>query len=132
MTPIPVVIVHRDALDLAAALSAVFASAVALIALGAAYWSVRHGDKALLRERRMTFELGVLTQLAHACSNLWNASHSEVLALIALMPGELDGLRREVEERVNGPAFSGNEQVLMKHWDEYRKAVDKRAASRQR
>jgi hypothetical protein len=93
---------------------------------------VRHTDIALLRERQMTFELGVPTQLARACSNLWNASHSEVLALIALMPGELDGLRREVEERVSGPAFSGNEQVLLKHWNEYKKPVDKRVASRQR
>jgi hypothetical protein len=122
----PVVIVHRDAWDWAMAWSTVVAAVLALVAVLCALWAIRHSDKSLLRERRMDFELGVLAQLAHACGNLWNASSSEVLALLELLPGELQGLREEVESRAAGPAFAGNERVLARHWAEYQQAVDRR------
>jgi hypothetical protein len=123
----PIVIVHRDVWDWAVAWSTVVAAVLALAAILCALWAIRHSDKTLLRERRMDFELGVLAQLAQACGNLWNASSSEVLALLELLPGELQGLREEVESRsAAGPAFAGNERVLARHWDEYRQAVDRR------
>jgi len=123
----PVVIVHRDVWDWAVAWSTVVAAVLALVAILCAVWAIRHSDRALIRERRMDFELGVLAQLAHASGNLWNASSTEVLALLALLPGELEGLRDEVEGRTAaGPAYAGNEQVLARHWAEYEQAVDRR------
>jgi hypothetical protein len=124
--PMPVVIVHRDVWDLVVAWSTVIAAVLALVAILCAVWAIRHSDQALVRERRMDFELGVLAQLAHACGNLWQASASEVLALLKLLPGELPGLRSEVESRVEGPAFAANEHILAKHWAEYQQAVDRR------
>lgn len=118
---------HRDALDLTVAWSTVIASILALIALMIALWAIRHSDRALIRERQNTFELGVLAQLAHACGNLFKGSATEVLALIELLPGELDGLRLEIERRAdNGPGFSSNERILANHWAEYKRAVDRR------
>jgi hypothetical protein len=132
MTPAPLVIARHDALDQIVAWSTVAAAVLALVALFAAMWSVRHADRALMRERQMTFELGVLAQLAHACGNLWNGSASEVLALIALLPGELDGLRAYIEQRLQpeGPAFAANEQVLRDHWPEYSAAIARRTSAR--
>jgi hypothetical protein len=43
--------------------STVIAAILALVAILCAVWAIRHSDQALVRERRMVFELGVLAQL---------------------------------------------------------------------
>jgi hypothetical protein len=112
----------------ASAWATLIAAIVAVIALGLASYSIWSSSRALIRERRLTFELGVLAQLAHACAHLFTGGEqNEALALTRLLPGELEGLRSDIEERAtHGPAFSANEQVLSNRWDEYQQAISKR------
>ena len=46
--------------------SALIAAIVAIVALGIASYTIWSSNRALIRERQLTFELGVLAQLAHA------------------------------------------------------------------
>jgi hypothetical protein len=119
-------------LTTAAAWAAVIAAIGAVVALGIASYTIWSSNRALIRERQLTFELGVLAQLAHACAHLLTGGEqNEALALTRLLPGELEGLRRDIEERVaKGPAFSANERVLSEHWAEYDKAVSSRLRRR--
>ena len=112
----------------ASAWATLIAAIVAVIALGLASYSIWSSSRALIRERRLTFELAVLAQLAHACAHLFSGGEqNEALALTRLLPGELEGLRSDIEERAtHGPAFSTNEQVLSNRWDEYQQAISKR------
>jgi hypothetical protein len=106
----------------------VIAAIVAIVALVIASYTIWSSHRALIRERRLTFELGVLAQLAHACAHLFTGGEqNEALALTRLLPGELEGLRRHIEERAtNGPPFRDTERVLSDHWGEYDQAVGKR------
>ena len=106
----------------------VIAAIVAIVALVIASYTIWSSHRALIRERRLTFELGVLAQLAHACAHLFTGGEqNEALALTSLLPGELEGLRRHIEERAtNGPPFRDTERVLSDHWGEYDQAVGKR------
>jgi len=115
-------------LTTAAAWATVIAAVAAIVALGIASYTIWSSSRALIRERQLTFELGVLAQLAHACAHLvTGGEQNEALALTRLLPGELEGLRRHIEERAaNGPAFSASERLLSDHWDEYQRAVSKR------
>jgi len=112
----------------ASAWATVIAAIVAVIALGLASYSIWSSSRALIRERRLTFELAVLAQLAHACAHLFSGGEqNEALALTRLLPGELEGLRSDIEERAtNGSAFSAYEPVLSNRWDEYQQAISKR------
>ena len=112
----------------ASAWATVIAAIVAVIALGLASYSIWSSSRALIRERRLTFELAVLAQLAHACAHLFTGGEqNEALALTRLLPGELGGLRSDIEERAtNGSAFSAYEPVLSNRWDEYQQAISKR------
>ena len=115
-------------LTTAAAWATVIAAIAAIVALGIASYTIRSSSRALIRERQLTFELGVLAQLAHACAHLFTGGEqNEALALTRLLPGELEGLRRDIEERAaNGTAFSDSERLLSDHWGEYEQAVSKR------
>jgi hypothetical protein len=106
----------------------VIAAIVAVVALVIASYTIWSSHRALIRERRLTFELAVLAQLAHACAHLvTGGEQNEALALTSLLPGELEGLRRHIEERAtNGPPFRDTERVLSDHWGEYDQAVGKR------
>jgi hypothetical protein len=112
----------------ASAWATLIAAIVAVIALGLASYSIWSSSRALIRERRLTFELAVLAQLAHACAHLFSGGEqNEALALTRLLPGELEGLRSDIEERAtNGSAFSAYEPVLSNRWDEYQQAISKR------
>ena len=118
----------RLTLTTAAAWATVVATIVAIVALGIASYTIWSSNRALIRERQLTFELGVLAQLAHACAHLFTGGEqNEALALTRLLPGELEDLRRHIEERAaNGPAFSANERMLSDHWGEYEQAIGKR------
>ena len=115
-------------LTTAAAWATLIAAIVAIVALGIASFTIWSSNRALIRERQLTFELGVLAQLAHACAHLFTGGEqNEALALTRLLPGDLEGLRRDIEERATkGPAFSANERVLSDHWGEYERAITKR------
>jgi hypothetical protein len=119
-------------LTTAAAWATVIAAVGAIVALVIASYTIWSSNRALIRERQLTFELGVLAQLAHACAHLFTGGEqNEALALTRLLPGELEGLRRDIEERAaNGPAFSANERLLSEHWAEYEKAVSHRLQRR--
>lgn len=106
----PVVIVHRDAWDWAVAWSTVVAAVLALVAILCALWAIRHSDKALIRERRMDCELGVLAQLAQACGNLWNASSSEVLALLDCYPVSCQAFGRRLRGELRGRRLPGTSE----------------------
>jgi hypothetical protein len=115
-------------LTTAAAWATVVAATVAIVALGIASYTIRSSNRALIRERQLTFELGVLAQLAHACAHLiTGGEQNEALALTRLLPGELEDLRRDIEARAaNESASSPGERLLSDHWDEYQQAISKR------
>lgn len=115
-------------LTTAAAWATLIAAIAAIAALGIASYTIWSTSRALIRERQLTFELGVLAQLAHACAHLFTGGEqNEALALARLLPGELEGLRRDIEERAaNGPAFRPSDRLLSDHWDEYEQAVSRR------
>ena len=118
----------RLTLATVAAWATAIAAFVAVVALVIASYTIWSSHRALIRERRLTFELAVLAQLAHACAHLFTGGEqNEALALTRLLPGELEGLRRHIEERAtNGPPFRDTERVLSDHWGEYDQAVGKR------
>ena len=122
----------RLTLATVAAWATVIAAFVAVVALVIASYTIWSSHRALIRERRLTFELGVLAQLAHACAHLFTGGEqNEALALTRLLPGKLEGLRRHIEEgATNGPGFSAGERVLSDHWGEYEQAVGKRLGRR--
>ena len=122
----------RLTLATVAAWATAIAAFVAVVALVIASYTIWSSHRALIRERRLTFELGVLAQLAHACAHLFTGGEqNEALALTRLLPGKLEGLRRHIEEgATNGPGFSAGERVLSDHWGEYEQAVGKRLGRR--
>jgi hypothetical protein len=121
---------RRDFWDWVVVWSTAGAALLSLVAVLCALWSIRrsnsiarNADEALVRERRMTFELGVLAQLAE--SGIYRAGSANVVrALLRVLPEEdMPGLRRALE---SGEPTLSNADVLADHWEEYKQAVDRR------
>jgi len=134
MMPIPITVV-RDFWDRLALASTVIAAVLALLAIIVGVVAIRRGnsiarnaDEALIRERRLTFELDVLARLANASARRGAGAVYEVRALIELLPGdELPGLRTTVERTtVEGGPLPDGADLLAAHWSEYAAAVDRR------
>ena len=122
--PLPVTVV-RDGWDWAVAVAAIVGLLVAIIAIGLAVFTFYVSNKGLVRERHLTFELGVLAQLAEFAGYYRAGSGNVLRALLRLLPEEdMPRLRRAIESReleTSPPA-----DVLADYWDEYRQAVDRR------
>lgn len=102
---------------------------VALVALGLSALAIHRGnviaaraDQALVRERRSTFELGVLARLVEVCGHSLPGSLQVVRGLLQVLPSE--DLPRMHEEVARGVVPSND--LLDKHLDEYKQAVDRR------
>jgi hypothetical protein len=127
--PLPV-IAQRDAWDWVVVWSTSVAATLALIAVLCALWAIHRGnviaqnaDEALVRERRMTFELGVLAQLAESAGYYRAGSANVLRALLRVLPEEdMPTLRQAVESGDTLP----NADVLADYWEEYKQAVDRR------
>ncbi len=121
---------QRDFWDWVIIWSTAVAAAVGFIAVLCAFWAIhrsniiaQNADEALIRERRITFELGVLAQLAEFVGYYRAGSGNVVRALLRLLPEEdMPRLRQAVESGDTLP----NADVLADYWDEYRQAVDRR------
>jgi hypothetical protein len=109
--------IHRDFWDWVVVGATVLAVAIAVVAIVVA----TKADRAVVRERQLTFELDVLTRLANACARYWADGRSEVVALLLLLPDDLPGLRQYV-----GDDHAPGQDVLEAFADEYRQAVNRR------
>jgi hypothetical protein len=102
--------------------------------VGFAAWAIhrssfiaRNADDVLVRERRLTFELGVLERLAEACGYYTAGSANVVRGLLRLLPDEdVPDLRRAVEVGDTLPS----QDLLAGHLKEYPEAVDRRIHER--
>jgi hypothetical protein len=131
---VPTVIVHRDLWDWVGLWATVGASFLVLIAAVLAWVAIIRGnrnaaraDAALLRERRMTFELQVLADLAKAAGYTgsdWAGRESVAKALVKLLPDEdIKGLKKFIESGDGWPAAG---PLIDGYWQEYQEAVDGR------
>jgi hypothetical protein len=122
--PLPVTVV-KDPWDWAvvwAAIAGVFLAVIAIVFAAVTFYI---SNRALVRERRITFELGVLAQLAEFAGYYRAGSGNVVLALVRLLPDEdMPRLRQALESRELETSIPGD--VLADYWDEYRQAVDRR------
>src|SRR5215469_2602041 len=115
--------VHRDFWDWIVVAATILAVAIAVLAIVVA----TKADRAVVRERQLTFELDVLTRLANACARYWADGRSEVEALLLLLPDDLPGLRQYA-----GEDHSPGQDVLEAFADEYRQAVNRRLGRQRR
>lgn len=126
------VTVTRDFWDWLALWATVIAAVIALAAIGVAAWAIRRGnviaantDQALVRERRFTFELGVLARLVEVCGHSFPGSLQVVRGLLQLLPVEdLPGIRDEIAQGV-----VPSNTLLDKYLEEYEQAVNRRLHS---
>jgi hypothetical protein len=124
------VTVTRDVWDWLSLWATVIAALLALIAIGIALWAIRRtnklasdADAALVRERRETFELGVLARLAQALGYYTAGSGNAVRNLLGLIPREeLSALRVAVGNAETLP----NGDMLSTYHEEYEQAVSRR------
>jgi hypothetical protein len=129
--PIPVTDV-RDRWDWLALWCTVGAVALALVAIGFSAYAIRRGnriardgDKAIVRERRNVFELGVLVRVIEVCSTVEHGAGPIAKALLATIPNDMPGLRAEVEQ---GRVPSN--EALLPFLPEYHQAVQRRLEDR--
>jgi hypothetical protein len=123
------VTVTRDLWDWLALWTTVVAAVLALAALAVSALAIHRGnviatkaDKALVRERRSTFELGVLARLVEVCGHSLPGSLQVVRGLLQVLPSE--DLPRMRDEIARGVVPSND--LLDKFLDEYKEAVDRR------
>jgi len=123
------VTVTRDLWDWLALWTTVVAAVLALAALAASALAIHRGnviatkaDKALVRERRSAFELGVLARLVEVCGHSLPGSLQVVRGLLQVLPSE--DLPRMRDEIARGVVPSND--LLDKFLDEYKEAVDRR------
>jgi hypothetical protein len=123
------VTVTRNVWDWLALWATVIAAVFALVALGVGAWAIHRGnviasaaDKALVRERRSTFELGVLARIVEVCGHSMPGSLQVVRGLLRVLPSEdLPGMRKAVARGV-----VPSNDMLDKYLEEYEQAVDRR------
>lgn len=123
------VTVTRDSWDWLALWATVIASVLGLAALGVGAWAIHRSnviataaDQALVRERRSTFELGVLARIVEESGHNQPGSLQVVRGLLGVLPGEDLPAMREAIARGVVPS----KEMLDKYLDEYEKAVDRR------
>lgn len=124
-----VLTLSRDVWDWLALWSTVAAAALAALAVGFAAWAIRRGnaiarnaDQALVRERRMTFELGVLVRLVEICGLSPPGSLQVARGLLKVLPAaELPGMRDAI-----GRGVVPSNDLLDTYWEEYTQAVQRR------
>jgi len=96
--PLPVTVV-RDPWDWAvvwAAIAGVFVAIIAIVFAAVAFYV---SNRALVRERRNVFELGLLARLVDICGHNNPGSREVVLGLLRMLPpDDLPGVRREIEQ----------------------------------
>ena len=119
----------RDFWDWLALWAIVIAAMLALVALGVSALAIYRGNviaaraaRALARERRSTFELGVLARLVEVCGHSPQGSLQVARGLLQVLPSE--DLPRMREEIARGVVPTN--ELLDKHLDEYKQAVDRR------
>jgi hypothetical protein len=94
------VTVVRDGWDWAVVWAAIGGLIVAVIAIVFAAFTFYVSNRSLVRERRITFELRVLAQLAGLAGYYRAGSGNVVRALVRLLPDEdIPRLRRAIESR---------------------------------
>jgi hypothetical protein len=123
------VTVTRDFWDWLGLWATVIAMVLALVALGAGALAIHRGnviasnaDEALVRERRSTFELGVLARLVEVSGHSLPGSLQVVRGLLQVLP--IEDLPRMREEVARGVVPSND--LLDKHLEEYKQAVNRR------
>ena len=107
----------------------VIAAVLAVAALGVAALAIHRGnmiaaaaDQALVRERRSTFELGVLARIVEESGHSLPGSLQVVRGLLRILPGEdLPGMREAIARGV-----VPSNDMLNKYLEEYEKAVERR------
>lgn len=124
--PLPVTVV-RDPWDWAvvwAAIAGVFVAIIAIVFAAVAFYV---SNRALVRERRNVFELGLLARLVDICGHNNPGSREVVLGLLRMLPpDDLPGVRREIEQGgVSGPTLN----ALL---GEFNEAVDRRLEDKRR
>jgi hypothetical protein len=123
------VTVARDSWDWFALWATVIAAVLALAALGVAAWAIHRGnmiaiaaDRALVRERRSTFELEVLARIVDESGHSQPGSLQVVRGLLRVLPGEdLPGMRAAIAR-----GMVPSNEMLDKYLEEYEKAVERR------
>src|SRR5260370_29374991 len=103
------VTVIRDPWDWAVVWAAMAGVVVATVAIVFAAVTFYISNKALVRERRNVFELGLLSRLLEICGHNVQGSGEVVAGLLRMLPPEdLPGIRRVVEQGgvVSGPSLN--------------------------
>jgi hypothetical protein len=123
------VAVTRDFWDWLALWATLIAAVLALVALGVGAWAIHRGnviataaDQALARERRSTFELGVLARIVEESGHSLPGSLQVVRGLLRVLPSDDLPAMREAIARGVVPS----NDMLDKYLGEYEEAVDRR------
>jgi hypothetical protein len=95
--PIPVTDV-RDGWNWLVVVSAIAGVALALVAICFTAYAIRRGDKALVRERRHVFELGIIARILEISGHSQPGSREILQGLIRMVPNDLKEYRAALEK----------------------------------